>query len=289
MAWVRVQQFRTALTCLGTSRRFLGLVSSALLVGGLFGASIHVASRVPQSVTIAAAAGSLFLPAESEPLVRTDGPLAPLGAGYLARVLGSDLEAFLGWPPGGTGSDAGPVSSGPRARSHDRSGPGTTTTTAPGPLIAPLDSPLPQFSELAVVMDADRTTVPPGGLIVYRITVTNVGTEEFRGELRLESHHPFWTSDASTPCGESGVDPNPDAPCVAPAVPVPGPPDDSIHSVQVSYNGPIPVGSSLVREFRVRVHPGAPQNTRIDNHAHLDVPGDGEAAETSNTVVVTVR
>lgn len=286
MAWVRAKRFRIALTRGLTWRGVLALVSGALLVGSLLAGSIHVASRVPRSVTIAAAAGSLLSPAESEPLVRTGGPLAPLGGAYLARVLGNDLEAFLRAPPGGSGSDAGPESSG-RARPHDRRGPGTTTTTAP--LIAPLDDPLPQFSELAVAMDADRTTVSAGGLIVYRMTVTNVGTREFRGELRLESHHPFWTSDASTPCGESGVDPNPDAPCVAPAVPVPGTPDDSMHSVQVSFYGPIAVGSSLVREFRVRVHPGTPQNTRIDNHAHLDVLGDGEAPKTSATVAVTVR
>lgn len=287
MAWVRAERFRTEPTRGVRWRRVLALVSGALLVGSLLWGSIHVASRVPASVTIAAAAGSLLSPAESAPLVRAGGPLAPLGGAYLARVLGNDLEAFLRAPPGGSGSDAGPESSGPRARPHDRSGPGTTTTTAP--LIAPLDEPLPQFSELAVAMDADRTTVPAGGLIVYRMTVTNVGTGDFRGELRLESHHPFWTSDASTPCGESGVDPDPDAPCVAPAVPVPGTPDDSIHSVQVSFYGPIAVGSSLVREFRVRVHPGTPQNTLIDNHAHLDVLGDGEAPKTSATVAVTVR
>lgn len=288
---VLLRPIRVGLAPVATaSRRALTVLSAVLVVAALVQAIIGLASRVPTVVILGSSVGSSPTRADSEPLLGAAGALAPLETEYLARVLGKDLSAFLGpavrdpvaEPDGGRGR---------LLRLGDRPGPGpsSTTTTTTTALLGPLESPLPQFSDLAVSMGADRSTVPAGDHIVYTITVANVGTADFRGELRLESHHPFWTTDSSTPCGETGVDPDPDHPCVNPPAPVPGTPDEDLHSVQFSYGGSIPEGSMFVHEFRVRVNPGTPPGTQIRNHAHLDVLGDGQGPVTSNATTVTVR
>lgn len=269
-------------------RRAAGTVVALLVVAALLGVTVRVASRVPAEVVLGAAMGTLEGRAEPSPGAEPEDPFAPLDAGFVAAVLGSDLSARLGLGPAPPGAGPADREGGPRSQgSPERTPGGTTTTTTP--LLGPLASPVPQFSDLAASMEADPAVVSPGDHIEYRIAVTNVGTADFRGELRLESHHPFWTTDSSTPCGDTGIEPDPDEPCVAPPAPVPGTPDETIHTVQFSYEGPIARGERLVRQFRVRVDPGTPSGTEIRNHAHLDVVGDGAEPESSNTVTVRVR
>lgn len=264
----------------------LALLGS-LVVAGLLMAAVALGRDVPRHRVLQR------LPARDAVSTSLAGTptFAGLRAGYVADVLGADLQNFLVIPAGEPSAD------GERART-----PGTARPpgTAPSPGGAPPGAPpsgtsilgteIFRFARLEVTMRADRASVQPGEHVTYRIVVANTGTADFDGELSATSHHPFGTTDSTTPCGdEVGVRPDPDEPCVAPAAPVPGVPADDVHTVNFSYQGPIPAGEQKVFEFRVRVNPGTPPGTELVNHAHLDVVGDGEAAVTSNTVRVRVR
>lgn len=268
----------------------LTVAVSVVFVGALVLSSVQLATRIPATLAIAG-------PASAPGLVRTGlGKLlsprqsfSPLAPGFLERVLGVDGSALLGAPggPGGDGSSMGNV---PRRRPGPigQAAPPTTTTTA-GLVGSIGPAPVPQFSDLAVSMETDRASVAPGETIRYAVVVTNIGTAEFVGQLRVDAHHPFGTTDATSPCGEAPVDPNPAEPCVGVPAPVPGTPDESVHTVGFSYGGRLERGRSVEFSFRVRVNPGTPAGSEIRNHAHLDVAGDGEAATTSNTTTVRVR
>lgn len=275
----RVSAFRWA----GTG--WLSAACAALFVVGLFVSVTRLAGQVAP-MRVVAESSSLPRPHRAIPSGELTAAVAPLRREYLERVLGTDLAAFVAPPGRGSLGLDGRPSAGPAA---PHPGPSPTTTTVPTAVPGPVASPLPRFSELEVAMVADRDTVSAGDHIRYRLAVTNIGNADFRGELRVTSHHPFWTTDSSTPCGDAGVEPDPDQPCVNPAAPVPGTPNEDVHTVQFSYEGPIPQGANVAREFRVRVDPGTPSGTEIRNHAHLDVVGQGAPAQTSNTVVVTVR
>lgn len=147
--------------------------------------------------------------------------------------------------------------------------------------------------ELRPRMEADRDTVPAEGEVRYRVIVGNIGTEPFRGDFVITSHIPFGTRDASpSPCGEPGVSPDPEHPCVQPSAPVPGSPSEDVHQVtfSVGFTGDgLAPGEDYVASFRVRVNAGVPSGTRIVNHAHLDVVGDSDGPVTTDEVVVTVE
>lgn len=269
--------------------RSLGATVSVLAVAAMFASAISVASRVPAEVVVGSDPGSSRGNGmDLDPLLR--GQLAPLDPGFIAATLGDEFSALLGLgPPRPSSGSAGradgsrPTDGPARAPAPAPSGPGTTTTT----LVAPVAAPLPQFSELTIDMAADRATASPGDHIAYRITVTNVGGAEFRGAFRIESHHPFWTTDSTVGCDGAGVGPDPDDPCVQPSAPTPGT-GETAHTVQFHFGGTIPAGGKVVRQFRVRVDPGTKEGVEIRNHAHLDVVGGGDPT-TSNTVTVTVR
>lgn len=270
-------------------RRWILVPWAVVTSVALLAATVHLASRFPR-LAVLNAPPSLGL-GEAAFLLEPLPPgvtFVPLRAEFLRDVLGEGLGAFLG--PGASPSHPGALAlrtpAGEDAPGEVGPGPSPTTTTT---LLGPIEPPLPRFSRLGVAMAADRTTVRPGEHVTYTIRVRNVGTGEFRGELQVESHHPFWTTDSTTPCGELGVEPDPDHPCVNPPAPVPGSPTDDVHTARFSFGGPIARGDELTFSFRVRVNPGTPENTRIENHAHLDVLGDGEGPTTSNRVVVTVR
>lgn len=271
----------------GLRGRVLPAVAAALLVVGVLAATASVASRVPSFEVLTHPAD---LPGPLPPPVSAATPtFAPLSSDFLEERLGTDLEEFL--PASATRvkgerADGPSTSDAPGPGGNAGEGPPPTTTTT---MLGPVDAPLPQFSELSPSMGADRTHVDPGDHIVYTIAVTNVGNQDFRGELTITAHHPFWTTDSTTPCGDPGVDPDPDEPCVNPPAPVPGTGSDGVHTVQFSFGGTIEPGESIVRQFRVRVNPGTPRGTDIENHAHLDAVGDGEGPETTDTVVVRVR
>lgn len=263
-------------------------VPAVLLAAALLAATMAVASRVP-TLGVLDVTGPLFHHAAGEAVAPAAG-FAPLRREFLQGALSGDLRQFFGSgePDAAGGPGRGVIGTGPA--SGTRPGrPTTTTTTTTTTAAGTLAAPLPRFSELDVAMAADRRDVGAGDHITYTVTVTNVGTNDFRGEVNITSHHPFGTTDSSTPCGDQGVEADPDNPCVNPPVPVPGTPGEDVHTVSTSYQGPIPQGSSITRSFRVRVNPGTPSGTEIRNHAHLDVTGDGRPPETSNTVVVVVR
>lgn len=266
--------------------RWLAAFAGVLVVLGALAATTTVASRVP-SVEVLTNPSDLPGP-QPPPISVASASFAPLSSDFVEARLGPNLAAFL---PGadtrveGRRIDATSTTR-PGADDATRDDPSPTTTTT---MLGPVPSPLPQFSELTVAMGANRTHVDPGEHILYTVGVTNVGTRDFRGDLTITSHHPFWTTDSSTPCGDSGVEPDPDDPCVNPPAPVPGTPSEEVHTVQFSFGGEIEPGESVVRRFRVRVNPGTPSGTEIENHAHMDVVGDGEGPETTESVVVTVR
>lgn len=183
----------------------------------------------------------------------------------------------------------------PRVPAHVAPSPGTTASPPP-----PSPRPAPRSGgilsgdwDLRPDMSADRDTVPPGGVIRYTVVVSNVGAEAFRGEFVVTAHIPFGTIDASPgPCGEPGVNPDPQHPCVQPSAPVPGSPDEDFHQVAFSMattGEGLGAGESFVRSFSVRVNPGTPSGTRFSNHAHLDVAGEGQGTVTTRNVVVVVE
>lgn len=200
---------------------------------------------------------------------------------FLAAALGEKGLAIIVSP-----ADA--RSSARSARSPVRSGPPTPEPVRAEPHIGEAGS-----WRLAFSMSADRRTVEPGGTIGYAVITRNTGSEPFRGEFMISAHVPFGTTDERpSPCGDAGIDPDPDHPCVNPAAPVPGPPTNDVHTVShgQGYAGDAALapGDAHVYTFEVRVAESARPGTRIANHAHLDVAGDGEPPQSSFEVVVTV-
>jgi len=269
----------------------MAVAVSVVLVGGLVASSAQLAERIPETLAIAGpSSGTRLVRSGLGNLLSPRHAFTPLAPAFLGRVLGADGSAFLGGAgrPEGDGSGAG--SAPRRGPAPTRQAAPTTTTTTSARLVGSIGpAPVPRFSDLTVAMDADRESVAAGEHILYTVLVTNVGTAEFLGELRIDAHHPFGTTDATSPCGDAPVDPDPDEPCVGVPAPVPGTPDESVHTVGFSYGGRIERGHSIEFSFRVRVNPGTPAGSEIRNHAHLDVTGDGKPATTSNTTTVRVR
>ncbi|HEX9683844.1 MAG TPA: hypothetical protein VGA13_12240 [Acidimicrobiales bacterium] len=267
--------------------------ASVVLLGSALAATAIVASHTPSLRTLGGLPGFRDL-VTAVPLAGVIS-VPPLSDEFLRDVLGSDLELFgdrqAGAAPNGsvTVPNGGVNGDGTGTNGTDTNGEGPTNEPAPPPDgNGGFRVPIPRFSKLDVVMGADRGEVEPGGLITYTITVTNVGTNPFQGELSIESHHPFWTVDATSQCGPQGVDPDPQDPCVAPAAPVPGTPSESVHTVRFSFGGLIVEGASMAFEFMVRVNPATPNGTVISNHAHMDVVGDRDGSKTTPAITVVV-
>jgi uncharacterized repeat protein (TIGR01451 family) len=206
-------------------------------------------------------------------------------ARFLTEALGPDVSPFLTPRPAAVGSPkrTAPTRPGPSARP-----PGPNPNPSPGPSPGPTGLPPPfQFSQLTITMRADRTTAQPGDTITYQAIVTNVGTHDFRGAYQLSSHVPFGTVDTTTPCnGTFGIDPGHD--CVNPPVPAPGSPDPNVHQISYGFTGTLGRGKQHVTVIKVRVNETTQPGTRLENHAHLDVVGDGKPAITSGTVTVVI-
>lgn len=175
---------------------------------------------------------------------------------------------------------------------------GPPPAESPSPPNEPEAGPLPGVFrgdwDLRPRMEADKETVEPNGTIEYALIVSNVGEERFQGDFVLTSHIPFGTTDATpSPCGDGGVDPDPEKPCAQPVAPVPGSPNPDVHQVtySVGFTGDagLDPGEEYRTSFRVRVNPSTSSGTKIANHAHLDVAGDGGGPIDTNVVVVTVE
>jgi len=208
------------------------------------------------------------------------GGVAALRREFLEHVLGEDAVALLGAPFGGAPNDE--VRS-PDAAPAPTAGPAgtTTTTTATGPRGGDgLVPTLPTDADLVVAMVADRDAVKPGERIVYSMIVTNIGGERFVGEIHLESHHPFGTTDATCDVTDEGD--------VCVPVPVPGVPNGDVHTVNMGRAGPIEPGERVVFRFAARVNETTQPGAELTNHAHLIVTGSDDPPETSNVVVVRV-
>lgn len=204
---------------------------------------------------------------------------------FLTDVLGPDAAAFL-TPAGPRLSPTAEASPGPPSP-HDAPGvaprPAPTATASPGSIPTLL-----RFPQLKIGMAADRRTVAPGDSIAYRITVTNVGQQAFRGSVQVTAHIPFGTVDTTTPCeGTLGVDPEHD--CVNPPVPVPGSPDGNVHQESFSFTGTLGAEEERVLRITVRVNETTSPGTRLLNHAHLGIVGSDKPPARSGTVVVLVE
>lgn len=204
---------------------------------------------------------------------------------FLTDVLGPDAAAFLA-PTGPRPSSTPQASPGPSSPHDD---PGVAPRPAPTVTASPDTLPtLLRFSELKIGMAANRRTVAPGETIAYRITVTNVGQQAFRGSVQVAAHIPFGTVDTTTPCeGTLGVDPQHD--CVNPPVPVPGSPDGSVHQESFSFTGTLGAGEQRVMRITIRVNETTSPGTRLLNHAHLGIVGSDKPPVSSGTVVVLVE
>lgn len=251
-------------------RRGLALgAAAALLPSALWAAALNGLDVPPSGPLVVP--GFHTLPVA---VIRANEAFTPLSDRYLLDVLGSDIARFLERPE-------------PPAQTPPR-----TPSSAPNPGLAPPrdDDPiaLPEvpvrFTALALSMSADRSRVHAGDVINYLITVANVGNEEFFGEIRVDTHHPFFTTDATDPCEN-----DPSDGCVSINFPTPGPPTEEIHTASFTRSGPIPARTFVSFRLRVRVDPATPSGTRLANHAHLLVPGAEERNRNSDVVVVTVR
>lgn len=173
---------------------------------------------------------------------------------------------------------------------------GPPPAESPSPPNEPEAGPLPGVFrgdwDLRPRMEADKETVEPNGTIEYALIVSNVGEERFQGDFVLTSHIPFGTTGVTDPCPEGPVEPDGDV-CVQPAAPTPGSPSQDVHQVtySVGFTGDdgLDPGEEDRSSFRVRVNPSTSSGTKIANHAHLDVAGDGGGPIDTNVVVVTVE
>lgn len=259
--------------------RATSCVCALVATAGLMQATGFVASRVSRLEVLTAtalrksargallaASGRVFAPVRDEFVLATFGPAG-------ARLI-SGSDDGPGTPQPSEENRAG----GP-GRAADRSRATTTTTTT-----SLLPTPFRQRPKMSVAIAADRTVVGAGEPIRFTVSVLNEGGEAFMGEITLESHHPFWTSDDSDPCADRPEQRD----CVAVSAPVPGPPSEDVHTAGRTTRGKIERGAKLTWAFRVRVNPGTPAGTVLRNHAHLEVVGEAGASR-SNTVAVEVR
>lgn len=271
-------------------RRALTLANTVLLTSALLLGSVEVALRVPGLRSLAALPGLRSLRAALD----APGPLAALEHSFLARLLGEEeLDRLTGGTPSRAPGAPHSITGG---RDGLRGGVEPTPPPAAG---APTlrggsgGSPLapPGDWALTITATADRTTARPGDEIVYRFIVRNVGAADFvpgeAGRWQVTAHTPPRTVAYGDVCvralsGAIGA-------CSPVQFPEPGLSDGQVHQVDVSSNETIRAGEAYVVEHRVQVTEAARPGTRIENHAHLDVIGDGQRAIDSNTVVVTVE
>ena len=101
----------------------------------------------------------------------------------------------------------------------------------------------------------------------------------------MEAHVPFGTTyTAPSPCGPSGVDPNPDAPCFNPSGPVPGPPGQDVHNPTWRFSlYRVDPGKSVLLRYKVTVNPSTTPGT----HLTITAPSPKPRQDTP-AVVVTV-
>jgi hypothetical protein len=241
--------------------RTTGQVAAAVSVVALVAVAADLGARLPGVRLLGG------LPSH-DPIggVTFAGSLAPVSETYTREALGDD--AFLAIV-GGTADVAPPpevskaATPSPPAREPAPSiqgEPGVVESVAPGDW------------ELTLAMTAARSTVEAGGTIDYVMTISNVGTGEFRGRSFVLQWH--------TPAGTFGR---------SAVVPKPGL-GDALHE-EFNSAGLVRIapGDHWDREWHVDVPPGAPAGTEITNHAHLHVTVAGADREvTTETVTVTV-
>lgn len=212
------------------------------------------------------------------PDAETD-PLPGVRDDVLRRILG---DAALAFSPtvGNAGTVAATAGSTTEESSPERS-PGPSPVRPRGALTATL---APGDWRIAPRMTADRRDVRPGEDITYTVTVTNIGTDVFRGDIALESHIPFRTSAGRSPeCAEEWIGPLGKA-CRTVEVPVVGTPSGTIHEISThAVNLTLAPSQSWTYSFTVTVDRTAVRGERILNHTHIraatDVPVDTEPVE----------
>jgi hypothetical protein len=217
------------------------------------------------------------------------GSIAPISPTYIERRLGTAAVERLTRSSETPGSDTTktptprptpPVNSGEAPPPAIQGKPGTVPGLAPGGWI------------LTLAMAPNAATVPPGGEIVYRMSIKNVGTEDFRGRsFLLEWHTPVGTvgRNALTECNLIPVTAAREL-CQSQRLSISPGAGDARHE-QTSSAGLIAIrpGETWVQEWHVQTLPSATPGTQYTTHAHLTVSIDGKDVVVSTPpVVVTV-
>jgi hypothetical protein len=252
----------------------------AATVAALFGVAVLIAAAVGFGTRVEATRGlpGLRSGTADEYTQNAIGKLAPVNAEFTERQLG---RAALGRSE----TDAPQPPAQPRPR---------PTTTVPPPQSIHGSPALlaPGGWELTLRFEAANTQVQAGDEIRYRMIVTNIGDEDFRGRaFNLEWHTPVGTvgRNALDQCNIIGL-PLLQAICASQRLQVsPGLGDARHESFNSAALIAIESGASYTHNWFVQTLPSAQPGTTYANHAHLRVNVDGRrVAIGSETVTVTV-
>jgi hypothetical protein len=212
------------------------------------------------------------------------GSIAPVSAAFVEGRIGKSALERLTVSP-----EPAPPAEAPRT--PPRSG-----TTPSDQSIHGSPGPVPGLAPggwvLALDMVADQNSVRAGDEVAYRITVRNVGGEDFRGRgFTLEWHTPLGTVGRNplTQCNLLPVTAA-RALCQSQRLAVSPGAGEARHE-QMNSAGliAIPAGGKWVQTWYVQVLPGTPAGTQYTNHAHLHVNVDNQdRVITTPPVIVTV-
>jgi hypothetical protein len=209
----------------------------------------------------------------------------PLNSDFVRSSLGAATASRFGLRAGPAAPQAGHQPSGASRSVGPSSARPTESPGEPGNTITIRIPFIPGPNAVAARMTPDRTTVAPGGDVVYTVTARNDGTESFSGTMVLNSHAPLF---AGVCLDQLGL-----LPCI-----VPGLYDGSSQSASDLHLLPPPVDRAVtippgqervVMTVRITVYPTTPAGTLLHNHVHVAIPGGARETFTVVAPVITVR
>ena len=260
----------------------------------LGGASVWIVAAVVATIssmvlaTLTSGSAQIAFGVDADPELQAFGAeqlsFAPLSPSILDFITGTRSGIGSSNPPtNGLAARRGAESS----STHTTSPPPQQAVSGGGTVLAPTKG----VWKLTIAMTSDSKTVAPGGDILYRMIVRNVGGADFGGRnLVLRWHTPLGTLGFFPGRCETVPVDDVKRRCASISIPFPGLGDNVHEETQTGGLVTIKAHEQWVQGWRVRVSPAAQAGTEILNHAHVSVTVSASTqTATSRPVVVTVR